>query len=50
MLRILTSLDSDYETGLAALVGRGSTLPRDIETRVAEIVARVRREGDRALR
>ena len=50
MLRILTPHDPDYETRLSALVARGTSLPHDIETRVAEIVARVRLEGDRALR
>jgi histidinol dehydrogenase len=50
MLRILTPHDPDYETRLSALVGRGTALPKDIETRAAEIVARVRREGDKALR
>ena len=50
MLRILSPHDPDYETRLSGLVARGTTLPKDIETRVAEIVTKVRREGDSALR
>jgi histidinol dehydrogenase len=50
MLRILSPRDPDYETRLSGLVGRGTTPPKEVETRVAEIVTRVRREGDRALR
>jgi histidinol dehydrogenase len=50
MLRILGSQDPDFETRLSALASRGMSLPKEIETRVAEIVAKVRREGDQALR
>jgi len=50
MLRILSPHDPDYEVRLSRLVARGTTLPEEIETRVAEIVAQVRREGDKALR
>jgi histidinol dehydrogenase len=50
MLRILNPADPDYETRLSRLVARGTSLPKEIETRVAEIVAQVRREGDGALR
>jgi len=50
MLRILTAHDPDYEARLSSLVGRGTTLAKEVETRVAEIVAKVRRQGDRALR
>ena len=50
MLRILSPHDPDYEARLSGLQGRGTTLPKDIETRVAEIVSKVRREGDSALR
>jgi histidinol dehydrogenase len=50
MLRILSPHDPDYETRLSGLIARGTTLPKDIETRVAEIVTKVRREGDSALR
>ena len=50
MLRILSPRDPDYETRLSGLVGRGTTPPKEVETRVAEIVTRVRRQGDKALR
>jgi histidinol dehydrogenase len=50
MLRILSPHDPDYEARLSGLVGRGTTLSSEVETRVAEIVTKVRREGDKALR
>jgi histidinol dehydrogenase len=42
--------DPNFEARLSALVGRGKGLPKEIETRVSEIVAKVRNEGDKALR
>jgi histidinol dehydrogenase len=50
MLRILGSQDPDYQAKLSSLASRGTTLPKEIEARVAEIVGKVRREGDAALR
>jgi len=50
MLRILSPHDPDYQASLGRLVARGTILPKEVESRVAEIVDKVRREGDRALR
>jgi histidinol dehydrogenase len=50
MLRILSPHDPDYQASLGRLVARGTILPKEVETRVAEIVDKVRREGDSALR
>jgi histidinol dehydrogenase len=50
MLRIVSSQDSDFETQLARAANRGTTLPHDVEARVADIVAQVRQHGDAALR
>ncbi len=50
MLRIVSVQDSDFETKLAQAANRGTTLPQDVEARVAAIVAQVRQQGDAALR
>jgi histidinol dehydrogenase len=50
MLRIVSAQDSDFEAKLAQAANRGTTLPQDVEARVAEIVAKVRHQGDAALR
>jgi len=49
MLRILTPHDPDYEARLSALAGRGTACQGHRDPRCG-IVAKVRREGDRALR
>jgi histidinol dehydrogenase len=50
MLRIVSAQDSDFEAKLAQAANRGTTLPQEVEARVAEIVAKVRHQGDAALR
>lgn len=50
MLRIVSFQDSDFEAQLARAANRGTTLPQDVEARVADIVAQVRQRGDAALR
>jgi histidinol dehydrogenase len=48
-IRILTSTDPAYRRFLAVILARRGNRQGDIEKRVAEIVATVRRQGDRAL-
>ena len=50
MLRIVSFQDPDFEAQLARAAHRGTTLPQDVEARVAAIVAQVRQHGDAALR
>jgi histidinol dehydrogenase len=50
MLRIVSMQDSDFEAKLAQAANRGTTLPPDVEARVADIVTQVRQRGDAALR
>jgi len=50
MLHILGPRDLEYQARLSNLAKRGTTMPKQVETQVAEIVAEVRQQGDAALR
>ena len=49
MIEFLRFDDADFEVALERIVARGEEPPAGVEETVAEIVARVRQEGDRAL-
>jgi histidinol dehydrogenase len=49
MIEFLRFDDADFEAALERIVARGEEPPAGVEETVAEIVARVRQEGDRAL-
>ena len=49
MIEFLRFDDADFEAALERIVARGEEPPAGVEEAVAEIIARVRQEGDRAL-
>jgi histidinol dehydrogenase len=49
MIRLLHFNDSGFEAALQAIVARGEAPPAGVEETVSEIIAAVRRDGDRAL-
>ena len=50
MLRTIVEGESDFESELKALAARSGSVPESIEKRTRAIVAKVRRQGDAALR